>query len=444
MSHSAFPSQAAGARTQGEASCGITISRVLRNNNKDYVDLLSKVNQLYDKAHPVPRLKQDQQMRVVDYLRRCVAIEPVNAMSKFADRTFLLSNITASHKTALIQSSCIGSDSFGNIITHYFENMLCAAKVGIPFISVAKVYDPKKGHFLSPFINALPSLVLPGMNRSASSSTQQSRTPLQLDIMSINRPHENIVNKMKKVCRCPSGCHERVNALWIRNLQLPRVLIRRSLDLYVKSLTTGMDKQDMGSVSTVLIKEDTTNGEVGDKWPLVPDVAIHYRCGDNFVHPYGFLPFAALDNSIRNHYSSNSGESPKYIYVLADARGRKTSTPAKAKLTQKCDSIFASLYEHLSKAFPQASIVIRRGGDLYLDMYRLSQAKVTICSVSTFCLWPAIANKNHAYFPRSALIVAGNTNIDLGFYWIKEPPILKGHMYAKSPIHGLLQALRAK
>lgn len=430
-----------GVRLEGGSSCGISISRVLGNKNKEYADLLSNVNLLYDKLYPVPRLKPEKQLRVVDYLRRCVAVEPVKAMLKFTEREFLLQNMTTSHQTALIQSSCIGSDSFGNIITHYFESMLCSAKVGIPFISVAKVYDPKKGHVLSPFINALPSLVLPSMNRSATST--QSQTPLQLDIASVNRPHENIVNKMKKVCRCPSGCHERVNALWMRNLQVPRVLIRHSLDLYVKSFTAGKNKQEMGSTSTVLTKEDMTNGKVGDMWPLVPDVAIHYRCGDNFVHPYGFLPFAALDNSIKNHFSLNSG-SPKYIYVLADARGRKTSTPAKAKLTQKCDSIFAALYEHLSKAYPQAFIVIRRGGDLYLDMYRLSQAKVTICSVSTFCLWPAIANKNHAYFPRSPLIVAGNSNIDLGFHWIKEPPILKGHMYAKTPIHGLLRELRTK
>jgi hypothetical protein len=49
--------------------------------------------------------------------------------------------------------------------------------------------------------------------------------------------------------------------------------------------------------------------------------------------------------------------------------------------------------------FPDAVVVILRGFDLFEDLARLTYAKTTICSVSTFCLWPAISNDNTVYFP---------------------------------------------
>ena len=66
---------------------------------------------------------------------------------------------------------------------------------------------------------------------------------------------------------------------------------------------------------------------------------------------------------------------------------------------------------------------------MYLDMARLAYAQHVVCSVSTFCLWPAIVNPHHAYFPRTRLIVAGNTDINLGFKWLLQPEVLRGQNY---------------
>ena len=72
-------------------------------------------------------------------------------------------------------------------------------------------------------------------------------------------------------------------------------------------------------------------------------------------------------------------------------------------------------------------------------MVRLAKAPVVICSVSTFCLWPAIINKGVAYFPVTRLIAAGNASLDLGFRWLSEPAIV----HATSLKGGAEGALRA-
>jgi len=52
--------------------------------------------------------------------------------------------------------------------------------------------------------------------------------------------------------------------------------------------------------------------------PLVPDVSIHYRCGDNVVTHYGFLPFKV--------YSDLIAEGARTIYVMSEHPSRKTNT----------------------------------------------------------------------------------------------------------------------
>ena len=116
--------------------------------------------------------------------------------------------------------------------------------------------------------------------------------------------------------------------------------------------------------------------------PIVPDVALQYRCGDNiqFSYMYGILPFTA--------YPSRIPTTAKYIYVLSDHPSRALH----AAYTSKCQMILQGLFEFLKKERPQATIVVKRGGDLFLDYARLAFAKVTICSASTYCLWPALAS----------------------------------------------------
>jgi hypothetical protein len=132
---------------------------------------------------------------------------------------------------------------------------------------------------------------------------------------------------------------------------------------------------------------------------------------------YGIIPFYTIKSRIPT--------SAKYIYVLSDHPGRSKHSP----YAPKCQLIISSLFEYLTTNFPQAVVVIKRGGDMFLDYARLAFAKTTICSASTYCLWPAIASDGDVHFPMTYLI-AGVDNKDLvvnltsNFHWITEVEII--------------------
>lgn len=122
-----------------------------------------------------------------------------------------------------------------------------------------------------------------------------------------------------------------------------------------------------------------TNKEEFDTLPFVPEAAIHYRCGDNLVTHYGFLPFRVYGRYIPVGTSS--------IYVMAEAPDRKI----KSDSNNRCHAIFNALMHYLHKQFPEAQIAVLRGQNIFDDLVRLSYAPTVICSVSTFCLWPAVS-----------------------------------------------------
>jgi hypothetical protein len=46
-------------------------------------------------------------------------------------------------------------------------------------------------------------------------------------------------------------------------------------------------------------------------------------------------------------------------------------------------------------------------GDLVLSFAQMTLSRITICSSSTFCLWPALTSEGTAYFPHSTLLYSG-------------------------------------
>lgn len=132
--------------------------------------------------------------------------------------------------------------------------------------------------------------------------------------------------------------------------------------------------------------------EAASTLPMIPDVAIHYRCGDNTVGHYGYLAFPAFKRRIPRNATS--------IYVMAESSSRN----ANAQRISQCNAILSGLFEYLQNEFQTASIVVLRGANMYDDMTRLALAKTTICSVSSFCIWPALASTTMAYYPITRLI----------------------------------------
>lgn len=303
-------------------------------------------------------------------------------------------------QAVLISTPCFYSDSFGNWLSNYFETILCARAAHMHYMAVAKVWEPSVNDSPSALVSRLPSTI----------------------------QHDNPVSKyvaadiIEKRCPCSGNCHMRPNGLWTKGLSVIRPLLWDALNHHYLTLPRP---------STAVLSSDLSTSAVGTTLPFIPEVAIHYRCGDNFVGHYGFLPFSAFNKYVP--------AAAKTIYVLADKRGRKTDR--KKHRAVMCDAIFSALFAYLAAAFPTASVVVRRGDDLYMDLLRLAYAPVTICSVSTFCLWPALANNRTAYFPRTKLVVQGDTPTNLGLQWITQPAVVPGARHERASTAKLIHLL---
>ena len=370
-------------------------------------DLYEAVSDEYNRTHPVSYKQLPPPPEQHD--RRCSLLLPHQALGALNNGMYARFVPTG----VLVVSPCLGIDSLGNYLGNYFENMACAHKLGVPFLAVAKIYEPRTRDAGNAFLDSLPHLVVPA-------SQQQ--------------PRSGALNsfQLKKACPCGDSCHQRSDALWLAK---EASLVLRPV------LQAALERAR--SASTTVSRGDLSTAPQNSVLPFAAEVTIHYRCGDNFVDPYGFLPFGALERAVLAVVPPPS--QPKSIYVLSEARGRKTSSPAKQHLAAKCDAVLRALYDFLTSRFPTATVLLRRGGDPYADLARLAFSQVTICSVSTFCLWPAWASNNTALFPLTPLVAGANASVAVrpGFRWLNTP-IVRGRQFALSQgAAALLSALGA-
>jgi hypothetical protein len=358
-------------------------------------DLYNDINKKYDVKHPHPPYKNGsnivpKQLQQKYHITRCPLIETNTGIHDYINGEW---KTESNGLPILVTSPCLGTDSLGNMLGSYFEAISCAEQVGMHYAAVAKIYEPLTHDKPSTFLANLPSYI-------------EHKNPIDIS--------SDVGNKLKLICTCPGSCHERPFSAWIKGINNIKNILSYALEKELEN--------NINAIDTVVASDDLSNVEAGTKLPVIPDASIHYRCGDNFGGHYGFVPFQTFSEKIPKDVNT--------IYVLAEKRSRKTLT--KQHLARKCDAIFNRLYIYLTKSFPSAKILIRRGDDIYIDMARLAYAKTTVCSVSTFCLWPAIMSNGTAYFPKSKLIVGGNTNIKLSpnVVWFDKPEVVKGQQYA--------------
>jgi len=347
-------------------------------------ELLIRIEKQYDEGHaPLKTFPPPPH----HHERRCSLMLPHQALSALALGMF---KPLTGGQPVLVSSSCLGIESLGNYLSNYLDNVACARKIGIAYMAVAKVYEPRVRDQSNAFLDALPNVV----PASSSHSSGGSSTKTTLDLA-----------YLKAACPCPESCHSRKNSLWSTSVaSVVAPLLQNALERYravlPKNTTVGPD--DLG----------TPKAPPGTILPLIPDVSVHYRCGDNFVGHYGFLPFPVIAGLIP--------KSARTIYVLAESRSRK----ARNHLTGTCDAVLKAIHKFLAAKFPLATVLVRRGGDVFADMVRLYDSPVTICSVSTFCLWPVLAGGNHtvAHFPITPLILAASRpELRPGLQWTGVP-----------------------
>lgn len=358
----------------------------------------------------------------------------------------------------MIQSPCLAPSSLGNWLSEYFESIVCANHTGFHFATIFFLRPEERAFTTNPFFEHLPKTI--PNTRGLAPTTQRGQYKQQ--------NHGN--------CPCNSMCHEYMRGLMHQNGNMAYIggLFRTAMDAWVMealraqnvsvvapSITGSQLRDRILNKDFKLLLDDgvqyesrvaplfhSPDGKNIESMPFIPDVAIHYRCGDNLVTHYSFASFEGYRRAIP--------EGTKSIYVMAESPSRK----AKANSVNRCNAIFDALFSYLKKHFPTANVVIMRGQPIFSDLARLTYASTVFCSVSTFCLWPAVATGGpngtstvgtKAYYPQTRLLAKGPTHTgtdhlptldygNTGFTWINVRSIL-GREAVHLPIPTLVKRL---
>lgn len=334
-----------------------------------------------------------------------------NAKKKFLDGhydKFGLDGIPS-----LVYPFCLYTKELGNKLGNYFTEIGCAEQAGLNFLAVHKRHDISASSYTN--VTTKSGAVA---SDSAAITLKEQQKHAFLDALPTSIAHSNpssrevARSKVNKKCTCTRYCWSDANAPWVNSTENIGKYVLNAVKVY-------LEKVDTSKGTTISADTDITNAKEGQFLPTIPDVAIQYRCGDNigFNYMYGLLPFWA--------FTSRIPKDTKTIYVLADHPTRNLQ----ATYAGRCQNILEALFHYLEERFPDATIVVKRGGDIFLDVARFALAKVLICSASTFCVWPALANENVAHFPLTSLI-AGADNMQLApdfgprFQWIQKPLLI--------------------
>lgn len=311
------------------------------------------------------------------------------------------------HKELLLTTPCIDEESFGNYLSDYIESRICANITGLHFISLFN----KSPSSSNSMISYLPEVIF---------NTNQNINGLEIAI---------------KICTCHSICHENPYALLQSEVHMVRDILRPIvLQYYHENL---MKKKNPPSILSTFWKSvlKSPYKQETSKLPEIPDVSIHYRCGDNTVGHYGFLAFPAFLNRIPANVST--------IYILSESISRKSTE----RRVTRCNSILTSLLTFLSTHYPSATIGLIRGGNIFDDFIRLSLSSITICSVSTFCYYAGMSSINDVYFPITRLFAKATAPFySSNIHWLDKYPsesVLLGQEIQYQPDKVLIRMLQS-
>eukprot|EP00606_Chrysophyceae_sp_TOSAG23-5_P000548 GSChrysophyteH2.ASY1.ANO1.483.1 assembled CDS len=303
----------------------------------------------------------------------------------------------------LVHSTCLNPNSLGNSLSEYFEARLCAAAARLHYVAAPLLEPaPPKDQMLqkdlprwygridfsrsrpeypedfgpkNPFFSSLASSEIHANPRSVSTFLEKAPSAEQYE-------------QLLDLCPCKYACHENPNSLIFRvnNSRSIGIAFRTAVDEYwswrTKNFGTALRVRISASANATFRPASGHDfPRSPEQWPAIPDATIHYRCGDNVVGQYGFLPFVA--------FATHIPKTAKYIYVVSESPRRKMNKKdGRLGLGGhlRCQHILASLEHFLHHAFPQSNVAILRGQSMFDDFSRLSYSRTVICSVSTFCL----------------------------------------------------------
>jgi hypothetical protein len=303
------------------------------------------------------------------------------------------------------------TNRLGNFLGTYFDSIACAEVTGMHYVGVRKKLVGHEDNHEEKFWQALPELIV----------HNNPVTP------------EEALKLIDQRCSCDRYCWT-ADDPW--RFILPNIsrIMEHGLQLHLSMTAKHQDVMIRDSGFHLNPKIDLTNSLPGTVLPLIPDVAIHYRCSDNLYGGMGLIAFGQLIRLIPTE--------SKYIYVFTEYARRLENTP----LESAAPTILKALHSDLRSHFPSATVVIKKGGNEFTIWAQFAFANVTICSPSTYCLWPAMARKGATYMPATAYISAKRGSqtghFDMGPNWHWIPPMLYNNFTKTTPVADILNTIR--
>jgi hypothetical protein len=92
---------------------------------------------------------------------------------------------------------------------------------------------------------------------------------------------------LNESCKCYHYCWGEHNAPWEKNIPWVQKTLRTAVDAYMQTVNVA-DGTQLNPAT------DNSSHPFDKRLPMIPDVTVHYRCGDNLRFDtigYGLLPF---------------------------------------------------------------------------------------------------------------------------------------------------------
>jgi len=330
-----------------------------------------------------------------------------------------LVNVEDSADTALMVyllcHDSITSTNIGNHLFSYFLNAACAKATG--------------AHFLAPFL-INNDLATATKNISAYSYNFYDQLP---SIVQHNEPKEHMIQThvMKDHCFCHLKCFAANTKILANTLPWMVDQLQNMVKNYkMKFIELYGEEQ---AYTHPITKQNLTI-------PLIPDVAIHYRCGDIVDHDrfplsgVGLMPFSKILNSLA---TAGANHALKTIYIIPEFQyshnlhGHHRASNyfhTQQESHDRCHQIYTWLYQAISNKYPTSNVILLPINhhheneviseekekeivwkqNAFLDFVRLASAKIMIGTPTSFAFMATISHNhsssdknNQVYFPHT-------------------------------------------
>lgn len=251
---------------------------------------------------------------------------------------------------ALVYPFCLTTMELGNRMGNYMNEVSCAQVLGVHFVTVHPQWD-----LANSFQDVNNTKHLRNNNEVATRTAFLKALP---EVIAHPNPVDEAtaLAKIGEVCKCTRYCWQDKEAPWLKNIPNIHSIMSSAINAYYQSI-------DHTVGTSIDPATDMTNAAASEHLPMIPDVAIQYRCGDNiggcveirrhqirmneaaifattrspllssystlipfflqtcigFSYMYGVLPFYAFKPRI--------SPDAKYIYVLSDHPSRAPHSP---------------------------------------------------------------------------------------------------------------------